>query len=79
MRVPVLYIENSTWELEGDSFYCLHDEGVRVEQVEVDTMRDGEHDTYEVPVAICVDPDCDQEIENYDFTPDYDDERGDEY
>lgn len=37
---------------------------------EVDTMRNGEHDTYKVPVAICANPDCGKELDIEPSDPD---------
>lgn len=71
MRIPVSFVETSTWVLIDKSFICLHDEGVYIEQLEVDTMRNGIHDQIRVPAAFCKDPDCDIQILNYDFSPLY--------
>ena len=61
---PILVreIPNCTWELEGDTFYCTHEDWHR-ETTEVDTMRNGEHDTYETPIAVCDDWDCEQTLD----------------
>jgi hypothetical protein len=42
---------------------CTHDIGSRVETGEVDTMRNGAHDTYEVQYYVCLDPDCEAELD----------------
>ena len=65
MSIPVKQVESCTWALIDDTFICQHDEGVYFETVEVDTFN-GEHDTYSVQIAICVDPDCDEEVKDYD-------------
>lgn len=62
--------------------HCLHVNHT-IETAEVDTMRNGEHDTYEVPVAECPNPKCDgitdseqealTEPEEPDYEPDYQD------
>lgn len=62
MKIKVIEIPNCTWELEDDTFYCTHDE-FTVETFEVDTMRNGEHDTYETQGYVCADPDCEEVLE----------------
>ncbi len=47
---------------EDGEFECPHDNW-QWEQVEVDTMRNGEHDTYTVPVAVCNDCGIDLDYE----------------
>ena len=69
-KIYITEIETCTWDYSEGAGQCQHDGGYRVEAVEVDTMRNGEHDTYEVNVAICIDPDCDEELE--DVNPDED-------
>ncbi len=59
----------SSWILNEDGeFECAHDDS-RVETFEVDTMRNGEHDTYEVRYYVCADNDCEAEL---DGSPDED-------
>lgn len=67
MNIGVKVVPSATWEWEGGAFYCTHDEGVELETVEVDTMRQGEHDTYETTLAFCADPDCGEEQPDYIF------------
>lgn len=56
MQVAITEIETSTVELNEDNeFECTHDVGQRVETYEVDTMRNGEHDTYEERGYVCDD------------------------
>lgn len=33
------------------------------DSAEVDTMRNGEHDTYSVPIAVCDNPECGKELD----------------
>lgn len=52
----------------GDfQYHCTHT-NVIIKEVEVDTTRKGEHDTYQQFVAICDNPECKQEFEDYDFS-----------
>lgn len=70
MQIIIKEIECATWVLNEDNeFECTHDAGSTVETGEVDTMRNGEHDTYEVRYYQCVDPDCEAEL---DGSPDED-------
>ena len=46
------------YEMVDGERHCLH-VNYTIETAEVDTMRNGEHDTYEVPVAECPNPKCD--------------------
>lgn len=60
--IHVTAIDTATlWLNEDNEFECLHDEGTHVETVEVDTMRNGEHDTYEVRIYVC--DTCDAEVD----------------
>lgn len=60
--IDIKYVDAATYILNEDSeFECLHDEGTHVETVEVDTMRNGEHDTYEVRIYVC--DTCDAEVD----------------
>lgn len=53
----------SSWILNEDGeFECAHDDS-RVETFEVDTMRNGEHDTYEQRGYVCADYDCEAELD----------------
>lgn len=70
MKIAIKETETATWQLNEDNeFECTHDAGSTVETVEVDTMRNGEHDTYEQRIYVCVDPDCEAEL---DGSPDED-------
>lgn len=70
MKITIKEIETATWQLNEDNeFECTHDAGSTVETGEVDTMRNGEHDTYEVSYYQCIDPDCEAEL---DGSPDED-------
>lgn len=57
-------------------FICDHGMSYHFEEVEVDTMRNGEHDTYMATTAVC--DDCDQELEGIDPPSDDDEDRSDE-
>lgn len=46
------------------TFVCDHSSSHHFEDVEVDTMTNGEHDTYNSKVAVC--DDCDTQIEGID-------------
>lgn len=65
------------WDEEDRQYRCTHVD-VNIEDVEVDTMRSGEHDTYTTKAAICANPECEEDLtEDWDFTPDepdYDDD-----
>lgn len=67
MKITVQEVPTATWRQDGDAFFCEHDGGVNEEEVEMDTMRDGEHDTYTTQVAICADPSCAEVLTNYVF------------
>lgn len=63
MQITVKQPEQSSWILNEDGdFECAHDDS-RVETFEVDTMRNGEHDTYEVRGYVCADYDCEAELD----------------
>lgn len=47
-------------DCENDDMTCSHLE-TRTDVIEVDTMRDGEHDTYESTVIICEMCECEVE------------------
>ena len=63
IHIPVKEIELSSWSINEDDghFHCDH-EFTHIEQFEVDTMRNGEHDTYNVPGYVC--DDCDEVLED---------------
>lgn len=61
MKINVTYIPTGTRTMEDGEFYCEH-ENTHYEIVEVDTMRDGEHDTYNSEIEIC--DDCDAEVDD---------------
>jgi hypothetical protein len=64
MKIAIKEIETASWILNEDNeFECSHDLGSRVETGEVDTMRNGEHDTYEVRYYVCADYDCEAELD----------------
>lgn len=61
MCIEVKQAEQSSWILNEDNeFECTHDNRI-VETFEVDTLRNGEHDTYKVRVYVCTD--CGAELE----------------
>lgn len=63
MKITVNQPGQSSWKLNEDGeFECAHDDS-RVETFEVDTMRNGEHDTYEVRGYVCADYDCEAELD----------------
>lgn len=62
MRIPVREIPNCTWELEGDAFFCTHDE-VEVETYTTDYMTFDGPDQYETEGYVCADPDCGEPLE----------------
>lgn len=59
----------------GESDSCQHEE-THVESLEVDTMRNGEHDTYEVPAYVCDACEC---VTDEDVTDDREDMAYDEW
>lgn len=79
-KIHVKDIPNCTWELEGDSFFCTHDE-IEIETFEVDTMRNGEHDTYETEGYVCAE--CGEDLEGNPaedrYDPDWEYENSREY
>lgn len=79
MQPQFITVRGHDYEFEDGVYHCLHSD-YRIETTEVDTMRNGEHDTYEVPIAICnnTDPVCDETVldlspEDLYDEPDYDD------
>ena len=76
MTITVKQIKTPRLTLNEDGeFTCPH-ESYHWETVEVDTMRNGEHDTYESSVAVC--DDCDASLPDIEpEEPDFDD-RGDD-
>lgn len=62
MKIKVTEIPNCTWELEGDSFYCTHDEFEIVDYVEDHMGFDGHYQT-EHKGYQCSDPDCEEPVE----------------
>lgn len=62
MKIQVTEIPNCTWELEGDTFYCTHDEFEVVDYVEDHLGFDGHYQT-ESKGYQCADPDCEEPIE----------------
>jgi hypothetical protein len=69
--ILIKQIETPALELNEDGeFVCPHTD-YHWETVEVDTMRNGEHDTYEQQVAVC--SACDESLPDIEMEgPDYD-------
>ncbi len=61
MNINVKEIVTSNWILEDTSLYCQHDGDVTQEDIEIDYMRNGEHDTYKSSRTFC--DDCGDELE----------------
>lgn len=80
----ILYIypddQAGTWVCTNDkcgaSDVCEH-ENVHNETTEVDTMRNGEHDTYEALIEVCDDCECGTGNEPAEYEPD--DREDDDY
>lgn len=70
--INVTQENTATWLLESDKFSCQHDGNVVIKNVEIDTMRNGEHDTYMGIAAVCEDCEEEQDPDQY-----IDNERGD--
>ena len=62
MIIKVFEIPNCTWELEGDYFYCTHDER-EVETFAQDHMGFNGHYQTESLGYVCADPDCGEALE----------------
>lgn len=62
MNINVIEVPNCTWGLEGDSFFCTHDELDVVECVQ-DHMGFNGHYQTESKGYICADPDCEEPVE----------------
>lgn len=62
MQIEVDELYSDVWTLDDGVFSPQHDSW-RVETVEVDTMSNGEHSTYNTRVAICNDIDCESEVD----------------
>lgn len=62
MKIKVVVIPNCTWELEGDAFYCTHDEFEVVDYVEDHLGFNGHYQT-EHKGYQCADPDCEEPID----------------
>lgn len=60
MQIPVYFTPSCTWELEGDTFYCTHDEFEVVEYT-VDYMTFDGTDQYEVEGYECAE--CHEQLE----------------
>lgn len=60
MKIPVRLEPSCTWELEGDTFYCTHDETEIVEYT-VDYMTFDGPDQYEVEGYECAE--CGEQLE----------------
>lgn len=66
MKIRVIEIPNCTWELEGDTFYCTHDETPNIEDGVEDYYDPGDyygHGQREFKVYVCADPDCEEVLE----------------
>jgi hypothetical protein len=76
MNIQVQTPEASVYYLEDDTFVCEH-VNTEVETFEVDTMSNGEYDSYESRALVC--QDCDEQLD-WDFDceeADMDDDSGD--
>lgn len=60
MKIKVIEIPNSTWELEGDTFYCTHDEIEIVEYTDDHLGPDGHYQTEHLGYACA---DCGEPLE----------------
>lgn len=62
MKIKVYEIPNCIWELEGNSFYCTHDER-EIESFTADHMGFDGHYQTEEDGYVCADPDCGEVLE----------------
>lgn len=62
MKIKVVEIPNCTWGLEGDAFFCTHDELEVVDCVEDHLGFNGHYQT-EHKGYQCVDPDCEELVD----------------
>jgi hypothetical protein len=62
MKINVIEIPNCTWELEGDTFFCTHDER-EVEEFVQDHLGFQGHYQTEHLGYVCADPDCGEVLE----------------
>lgn len=60
MKIDVYFYPSCTWALDGDSFYCTHDE-VEVETFETPYMSFNGVDTYESKGYVCAE--CGEPLE----------------
>lgn len=64
MHIDVIEIPNCTWELEGDTFFCTHDEPHDIVDYEDPYMDIGGNVSYYRSKGyVCCDPDCDERLE----------------
>ena len=62
MKIKVIEIPSCTWELEGTSFYCTHDE-FEVETFTEDHLGFDGHYQTESLGYVCADPQCGETLE----------------
>lgn len=62
LHIDVRDVPNCTWELEGDTFFCAHDETEIEDGVEDHMGFEGHYQT-EYTYYICADPDCEEPLE----------------
>lgn len=62
MKISIIEIPNCTRELDGDSFYCNHEEREIVDYVE-DHMGFRGHYQTESSGYQCADPDCEEPLD----------------
>lgn len=84
VKINVREITTCTWELEGDTFYCTHDEMYVEDFVEDHIGFQGHYQTESLGY-VCADPDCREVLEGSpeedraDAQADYDYESSREY
>lgn len=62
MKIKVCIYPSCTWELEGDTFFCTHDEIEIVGCVNDHMGFDGHYQTESLGYE-CADPDCEEALE----------------
>lgn len=62
MKINVYTYPSCTWELEGDTFYCIHDER-EIESFTTDHMGFEGHYQTEEDGYVCADVDCGEVLE----------------
>lgn len=60
MQPQFVTFKGHDYEFVDGQYQCLHHD-YEIKTAEFDTMTNGEHDTYEDRIAVCTNPECDEE------------------